>query len=64
MVEIDDYNGDYFFEGMEELDEYNSILDTDEYRAPTEEDKDFSYNIMIMEQCLSVLRELSDKKTE
>jgi len=66
MTEIDDYNGDFFFEGERELEEYHSILDSLESYdySPTEEEKYFSYNIMIFEQCLSILRELSDKNID
>ena len=64
MLEIDDYNGDYFFEGESELEEYYSILDSLEYHSPTEEEKYYAYNIMIMDQCLSVMRELGEKTTE
>ena len=64
MVEIDDYNGDYFFEGADELEEYHSILDSMEYHEPTTEEKDYAYNIMIMEQCLSCLNELGSKDVD
>lgn len=66
MLEIDDYNSEYFFNGADELEEYHGILDSlDSFEySPTEEEKDFAYNIMILEQCCSVLRELGDKTAE
>lgn len=59
MLDIDDYNADYFFEGADELEEYNSILDS--FDDPIEEEKDFSYTIMLIEQTISTLKELEKK---
>lgn len=62
MIEIDDYNGDYFFEKEEEWLTYESILE--DYDSPGESDKDSAYNIFSLEQALSVVNELSNDSKE
>lgn len=66
MNEIDDYNSEYFFNGADELEEYHGILDSfDSFEySPTEEEKDFAYNIMILEQCCSIFKEFGNKTAE
>lgn len=59
-MEIDDYNSEYFFNGEDLLEQYNSILDSLDYAEPDEEDKDFAYNIMVLEQALTIVNELGN----
>ena len=64
MIEIDDYNSEYFFEGENELEEYHSILDSSDYYSPNDDDRDFSYNIFTLEQANNVLNELGNKNVD
>lgn len=62
MVEIDDYCGDYFFNGEEEWLEYQSLLG--DYNEPTSEEKAIGYNIFTLEQAISVINEIANEAHE
>ena len=60
LTEIDDYNGEYFFNKEYELEEYTSILDT--FESPVnEEEKDSAYNIFILEQAISTIHDIENQ---
>lgn len=61
MVEYDDYNSEYFFDKEYELEEYDSILE--ELYEPAPEDQDFAYNIFLLEQTNTLIKEIGEKSS-
>ena len=62
MLEVSDYNSEYFFDKEYELEQYNSILEN--FEEPSEEEKDYAYDIFTLEQAVSTLNTLSKSLTD